>query len=219
MTVADTIEDIDEPTGPRIGRLLLGGLLSIVLLFCAGIATGAGVALIEGAKNPPKAIAMIAAALFAAVASGVVIHRMRLFKPDEPISDRTRQARKMLFASMLLGLVIGISLSIGSIFVSGGDSLAFFDDAPMPPAIAIGVSALYAVMLPIISWRWWRNIDEHEARAYGDGAIIAISAYSVIAPGWWLLARGGIAPEPHSMIIFLVVFTIWGIAWMVRRFR
>ena len=73
-------------------------------------------------------------------------------------------------------------------------------------------------MVPPITWAWHRSIDEHESEAYRDGTLAGIYVFSAVAPGWWLAWRGGMLPEPDVMIVFLIVYVVWGLVWIIRRY-
>ncbi|MFN6936226.1 MAG: hypothetical protein ACK4NZ_13880 [Tsuneonella sp.] len=129
-----------------------------------------------------------------------------------PASPRTTKARKMLYLSMALGGVVGVVLQLGD------TSSNAMIEGPLPPAIAVFAIAALLIGVPLVSWNWWRNIDEHEAQSYKDGALVGIYTYSAITPIWWFGWRGGFFPEPHAMIIFLIVTAVWGLTWAYRRY-
>ncbi len=45
--------------------------------------------------------------------------------------------------------------------------------SPLPLWFAILMAVMWGIAIPIISWRWHRVVDEHESRAYRDGALAA----------------------------------------------
>jgi hypothetical protein len=71
--------------------------------------------------------------------------------------------------------------------------------------------------VPLLSFYWYANADEFEKRASGDGAIIAMYVYSIIAPCWWLLERAALIPPQEPMTVYLLVISVWGIVWLYRK--
>ncbi len=98
------------------------------------------------------------------------------------------------------------------------DPFAVFSNGPVPLAVA-AVAIVGWLLAVALSLQWHRTVDEHEARTYEFGGLAGLYLYSVLAPAWWLAWRGGLAPEPDSMVIFLAVMLVWGIGWLWRRYR
>src|SRR5690606_7876456 len=118
------------------------------------------------------------------VGASVLAFRAIMTLRPGPASPRTIKARKMLYLSMALGGIIGVVLQLGD---TSSDALI---EGPLPPAIAVFAIAALLIVLPWVSWNWWRNIDEHEAQSYKDGALVGIYTYSAITPVWWFGWRG-----------------------------
>ena len=166
----------------------------------------------HGPKHSATAYLALAGIVLVLVGSSYLAFKaMRALRPG-PASPRTTKARKMLYLSAVLGLVVGVALQLGEV-----DKEVLLE-GPLSPGVAVFAIAILLIGVPIVSWIWWRNIDEHEAQAYKDGALVGIYAHSAIAVTWWLGWRGGFFPEPHAMIILLVVTAVWGLVWAWRRY-
>ena len=206
----------DAPPGWR--KVLLGLLLGLVVLTALAFALGATVAVVDGAPRQARAVAAALAGLAVAGAAGWGIYRLRPWSfGTEPMGPRTRQARLMVLLCVGLGMAIGIALSMGTWSEAG--PAAVFSDAPLPPLLATVVLALWLIVVPAISWIWFRSVDEHEARSYNFGGLIALHVYYFALPAWWLAWRGGLLPEPQHGILFAIVTAVWCLAWIWRRYR
>jgi uncharacterized membrane protein YphA (DoxX/SURF4 family) len=90
----------------------------------------------------------------------------------------------------------------------------------MPPVVALMLVFFWAVIMPIIAWFWHkRAIDEQEASAYRDGGYYAAYAFMIGAPMWWILWRGGFAPEPDGVAIFMLFASLWTAVWFWKKYR
>lgn len=187
------------------------------MLFGIGVVAGASVAAVERwGDNSPWVLPIILGGLALALGSAWMLFRTlpRLLRADGPVSPRTSKARSMLYLSMAIGALLGAVISFGS-FDADPRVMA---SGPVAPPVALFAIAVWIIAVPLVSWRWWRNIDEHEALAYKDGALAGIYAYSFIAPAWWMGWRGGFLPEPQEMVTFLIIIAVWGLVWVARRY-
>ncbi len=214
MTNSD-IDILDEE--PAAGPLLLKRALiaivgSIALLFIAGMIAGFSSVAFKNGIPGFKAFAILGAMVLAGAA---VAYGMWRFWPrglDGQIAPRVRSARMILLASVAIAVPIGVILGIAD---SG--SAALFSNAPVSPGLAIVVIALWALAGPLLTWLWWRRVDEHEADAYRDGAMIGGHAYIYLTPAWWMATRAGWLPPQEPMVVLLVVCIVWMLVWFVRR--
>jgi hypothetical protein len=206
----------DEPRdGPSIAVIALAVVAALAVLFGAGVVAGVGAAFADDAvRSPVKGMVGIAVGLAVMAGGGYVLWRALPRFRSGIVSPRTRRARSILYLSMAVGGVLGAVLQFSTLGADPRDSIT----GPISPAVSAFAIAIWVIVVPLLSWRWWRNVDEHEALAYKDGALVAMYAYSAIAPTWWMAWRGGFLPEPQEMVIFMAVILVWGAVWMMRRF-
>lgn len=217
MTATEGPTEREDRPGFAVRDIALVAVAAPVMLFSIGVVAGAIAGAVEkgGDHSPWLAPVILAALVLAGGALWLLIRTVpRLLKTDYPLSPRTGKARSMLYLSMAIGAVLGAVISFGSL----GDDPRTLWSGPIAPGIALFAIAVWIIAVPLMSWRWWRNIDEHEALAYKDGALAGIYAYSFVAPSWWMGWRGGFLPEPQEMITFLVVIAVWGLVWAFRRY-
>jgi hypothetical protein len=91
-------------------------------------------------------------------------------------------------------------------------------NGPVSPVLAAGLIAAWLIPGPLLTWLWWRQIDEHEAGAYREGAVVAIHAYVFLTPAWWIATRAGWLPPQEPMLVLFAVSLVWGLVWFVRRY-
>jgi len=135
--------------------------------------------------------------------------------PPTPRENRNRLVRVV---AGLLGAVIGVVLVLHH-DTPTSSPLALLD-GPLSPAIAIVLALLVGVLTPALSLYWYlRVVDEQEAAAYDKGAFVAIHAFWVGAPVWWLLWRGGLVAAPDGVLIYLATAVIATVAWFWAKYR
>jgi hypothetical protein len=190
---------------------LVGG---IVLTFVAGMIAGyASVVLEDGGPDLVDGAVIAGMVLLgAAVAFGM----WRLWPrsvDDEPLSPRVRSARRLFTLAIVVSMPLGFILGVSD---AGTDSL--LSNGPVSPALAAICIVLWLIVGPILTWLWWQKIDEHEADAYREGALVAAHAYIFISPMWWMAARAGWLPPLEPMLLLVVVAVLWCAVWFARRY-
>ena len=210
--------DFDAPESERLTpfrRWLIVGLLGFFVITLLGFVTGVGVAAAEKGNLSVRAIGMIAGAL---VLIGLCAFGIAKLKPalltGEPQSAKTKRANWALVAAGALGGIIGLVLSIAGL--ANGDN-GVFSNGPLSPSVALIVVAAITLIVPLMSYYWYTNADEFEKRASGDGAIIAMYVYSIVAASWWLLERAAFVPPQEPMIVYLLVMFVWSAVWLYRK--
>ena len=141
---------------------------------------------------------------------------------NEGLTRREKLNRKIVWGCGLAGGAIGLFLAFYETSVGNSDTgpALIFADSPMPPVIALILAFFWAVIMPIIAWFWHkRAIDEQEASAYRDGGYYAAYAFMIGAPTWWMLWRGGLAPEPDGVAIFMLFASLWTAVWFWKKYR
>ncbi|HEX8056609.1 MAG TPA: hypothetical protein VF481_08105 [Novosphingobium sp.] len=135
-----------------------------------------------------------------------------------PPTPREARNRVVMGVAVLLGAAISLVL----ISHHGGPAsspLALFDN-PLSPATAIVLALLVGLVAPALSLYWHlRVIDEQEAAAYNKGALIAMYAFWVGAPVWWLLWRGGLVAAPDGVLIYVATAVIATVTWFWAKYR
>lgn len=209
-----TVDDV--PTPLWRSPAVVAGVAATGLLFAAGGMVGAVFGSLERGGVSPLGLAFLIAAAAMLVGCGALLRRTvpKLFSGASPSVTRSR---RLLILSALLGAAIGVFLVLGSL-ASGEEPPAIFGNQPIPDWIALATIAAWLLVVPPLTWKWHRSIDEHEASAYRDGTLAGMYAYCAIAPTWWFGWRGGFLPEPQEMVTFTVVLAVWGLVWAVRRY-
>ena len=209
-----TLENEERPVsaGRKLMRLVALIMASGMVVFGLGIAVAGVVILFTETGLTAKVAVTLALGTAIAAAGGYWLHRQKLLAAwSGPVSDSVRKTRRVTVLSGLLGGIIGLVIALND-----GNFNAFTND-PIDPAVAIIVTLAYVVLTPILALFWHRSADEFETNAYAQGALLAIYAYSLITPGWWMLTRAGILPPQDPMIVFLIIVAIWGVAWLVKK--
>lgn len=133
-------------------------------------------------------------------------------------TSREKRSNRIIIVCGLIGGLLGAGLTVGSDLSGGAPDV--FSNTPIDPAFAIGLALVVGVLMPLISWYWHnRVIDELEADAYRSGALIAVYAYWTLAPTWWVLWRGGLAPAPDGIAIYLVTIFTALVIWFWKKYR
>jgi hypothetical protein len=212
----------DEQPPRKFGVLLAKGALACALLitlaYLVGYSIGTAGALIEESAGSGAFIVGLGLPILGCLALVWGLFRLRLWeRAEDPVAPKQKRARGLILASLAIGMVLGVVL-VWPTF-SGGGPLILFSDAPLPAASVAIFLAVWLVLTPLLTWIWWRAIDEHEARAYEFGSLVAIHVYLFAAPAWWFGWRGGFLPEPRHMLIFLAVMLALCLGWAWRRYR
>ena len=215
MTNSTDLEARENERLTPFRRWLIVGILGFLVITLLGFVTGVGVAAAEKGNLSVRAIGMITGAF---VLIGLCVSGIAKLKPalltGEPQSANTKRANWALVAAGALGGIIGLVLSIAGL--ANGDN-GVFSNGPLPPPVAVVVVAATVLIVPLMSHYWYANADEFEKRASGDGAIIAMYVYSIVAASWWLLDRAALVPPQEPMIVYLLVMFVWGVVWLYRK--
>lgn len=197
-----------------VRRALIGTLGGFAVIFLAGVFAGHLSVVIEHG-GPSLIDAVILCCIIGLIA--MVVYGGWRFWPGssgEPVAKSTRKATRILYAMCGLGVIMGFAFAIGD----DSGSLALFSNG----AIGSGTAALailgWAVVVPVMTWIWWRTVDEHETAVYAESGLIAAHVYLIGVPTWWLATRAGWLPAQEPMIVWLVVATMWSIIWLYRRY-
>ncbi|MGB5078712.1 MAG: hypothetical protein WBO17_14630 [Sphingorhabdus sp.] len=212
----------DESAGSGRRQSLWIMLYGVGLLMTAGAITGLLSA--ADAKNGGTfdtavvVVLLLLIAVAGALAYAIWRSSRKLKQNGEKLTHREKRNNQVILGCGLLGGLIAL------ILVQAGEidshSNAVFSNGPIQPAIAIGLALAIGVIVPALSWYWHqRVIDEQEADAYKSGALLALYAYWIVAPLWWVLWRGGLLSPPDGIALYMMTtFTVL-IIWMWKKYR
>lgn len=205
-------------TSPQSSSGLKNGLsgvfVTITLLFATGALAGFATAVLEDGEPSLLDLGIIAALLLAIIMMILFLRKFWLARKDEPVAASTKKARNWLYIAVAIGAALGAFTTN----VGGADMETLFSNQPIPPLLALVSIAIWLIVVPMVTWAWWRSVDEHEATAYRDGAMVAAHVYLFIAPSWWLAARAGWVQPQDPLIVFLIVSIIWSAYWLYRKY-
>jgi hypothetical protein len=220
MAELEQMPDVEDGGRSPLWRLLRIAGLGLVTLFSIGVVTGYVASHVERGKPFGwVAILVLVGTVLVALGCGWLLQReLRKSSDGGPLTRREKLNRNIIIGCGLLGFLLAILMMLG-----GDRDLArnnAFSDAPLPTGIAIVMVLLVGVLLPIVSVFWHRSaVDEQEADAYKTGALYALYVYMIGAPVWWFAWRGGFAPPPNGIAIYLITVATVGIIWMWKKYR
>ena len=205
----------DNPRSGLVRALKLGGA-GILTVFLAGGAAGAFAAMAEDRHYSAKGIALLALFALAAIAAGVwFVRLLRRARAVAPETARVTRARQMLVVSGAIGGVLGLLFAVDGM----ADPTFTISDASMSPMFALVTLAIIGIAVPAVTLVWHRSVDEHEEHVYRFASLIAIYTYFWVSLMWWIAARGGCLPPVDGKAIFGIVWAVWGLAWVWRKYR
>jgi hypothetical protein len=144
-----------------------------------------------------------------------VIGMTRIHRPG----GRQRANHRLLALSGLLGGAIGLGIALVATHEAPDGGHPDLLSAPLPLWFAILLALAWGVVLPVISWRWHRVVDEHEREAYRDGAVAGFYAVAIGAPVWWAFWRAGVLPPVDATAVLAAMIAVSGIVWLWRKYR
>ena len=177
MTKSDLDDVAIEPSEGAVllKRALIGLFGGVTLILLAGVLAGYLSVVIKHAHlNLVGAVSLV----LSIGLIGLVSYAMWRFWPraePQPLAPRIRSARNLVILMVALSVPLGILLG-----ATGDGPGMLFSNGPISPAVAAVAIVTWTVIAPLITWLWWRKIDEHEADAYRDGALVAAHAYFFI---------------------------------------
>jgi hypothetical protein len=216
MTKPDIIEETTARSERNVLllRMLIGTLGGAALVFLAGVFAGyLSVMIKHGAADLVDAVILgSVVGLFALLAYG-----MWRFWPSasgEPVAKSTRKATHILYAMGGVGVILGLAFAVGE----SDTSMSLFSNGPISSTTAIMAIIGWTLVAPVLTWLWWRTVDEHEAATYAEATVISAHIYMIGAPTWWIATRAGWLPAQDPMIVWLIVLTVLTIVWFYRRY-
>lgn len=126
-----------------------------------------------------------------------------------------RANHRLLAISGAVGGIAGLSSAL--IMLQQPDSADPWS-SPLPLWFAVLMALIWGVVIPIISWRWHRVVDEHERQAYRDGAVASFYTVGLGVPVWWFLWRGGALPPVQVEWVYGAMLAVGGLVWLWRKY-
>lgn len=215
MTEFDFDSIAEEPSaGPLLlKRALISLIGGIALIFIAGMIAGYVSVAFRNGLPGFVGFAILGAMLLAGAATGYGMWHLWPRGLDGPVAPRVRSARLMFSASIAVSLVLGVI--IGAADFGNSD---LFSNAPVSSGLALIAIGLWGLAGPVITWLWWKRVDEHEADAYRQGATLTAHFYMYLTPAWWMATRAGWLPPQEPMIVLLLCSIVWMLVWFIRRY-
>ncbi|WP_438730750.1 hypothetical protein ACR9YC_05100 [Parasphingorhabdus sp. DH2-15] len=216
----DNIAEEAESSGiwKIISMVLLGSLALFSAAFMLGYFIGH-----FSKENPEITIKFIGILLIGLLITTVsILSFIRLYRSRSeamgPITKKEKLNRNILIIAMILGGIIGLTVVLASPDL-GQDPWVIFSDSPLPPALAITVSVLCGLLVPLLSYYWHTKvIDEQESYVTAQAAIWALYVYMIATPVWWFLWRGGLVPEVNGLLVYFATTLIFGILWLKNKY-
>jgi len=209
------------------GRSLMWIILSTLgIVMAAGAIAGYMAEHSAQGGGPLGTPGIIALTVFGAMIAGLAylawFNGKKLKQSGGALTNREKLNRNIMLGCGISGGAIGMFLAFYDVIIVGSEpsALAVLSDSPIAPAIAILLAFFWAVIIPIVAWFWHKRvIDEQEASAYRDGGYYSAYAYLIGAPTWWILWRGGFAPEPDGPVIFMLFALSWSAIWLWKKYN
>lgn len=224
MMTVPAMDDRDAAAPSPLWRALKTLGLGMVAVFACGVVAGFAAVAFERGESLGLVTLAVLAALMAVAGAAVwmLVRSIRAGRPTEPLTRKEKLNRNLLTASGLIGGGAAVLLVLVQLATNGTapGPLDIFSSAPLPAAVAALLVAMMIVVIPAISYVWHRRaIDEQEADAYKTGALYGLYLFMLGAPAWWFAWRGGFAPEPNGVVIYLATVAVVGAVWTWKKYR
>ncbi|MFN3388920.1 MAG: hypothetical protein ACK40O_08300 [Allosphingosinicella sp.] len=211
-------EDRENGRSPlwRLARIVA---LSTLQLFLGGVVAGMIAAHVDKGGGMPGlrffALQGVALALLAGC-GWLLLRDLRRARDEEPLTRKERLNRNILVGSGALGAAMAVAAILSADSMTAA---SVYSNAPLPPLVAAVFVAVFLLILPPLTLYWQkRAVDEQEIDAYKSGALAAVQVYMIGAPAWWFAWRGGFAPEPNGVAIYMIVTFTMLIVWLGKKY-
>lgn len=209
-----TKDDTDTGVSTGFKQALIVAVAFILAVFMLGVVFGFTQSILRHGQIEAIDIAILAGML--AVLAGVLYLTWRVWPRAQPDREAqsTIKSRTILLQIALVSVVLGII----SALADPDSSQNLFSNGPLTPVWAGAMLVIWLVFVPVVSWKWWQSVDEHEATAYRDGGFWAAHLYLFLVPAWWVAERAGWLPPQEPMIVFIIVCVFWCVWWLYKRY-
>lgn len=126
------------------------------------------------------------------------------------VAERRRRRRYWT----LMGLALVASVVIG---LTG--RILGTPYGPIDPAAAIGLAAAILMLSVVGNWFYFRSIDELEVASNLVGGFWGFYAFMVGWPLWHILWRGGLAPKPEMLPLYVAAALVAVAGFLWKRFQ
>ncbi len=160
------------------------------------------------------ALGSMAVPALGAVVVVLTFRKWPTLRSGDPDTPRTRRISMGMIALMAIACVTAILFSIGD---GEARTSELFSNGPLPTSVAVAACALWLLGIPALAYFSRRNADEVDMEYQKFGETIGFQFFGVVAPVWWVAWRGGFAPEPDVMILFVAVLIVSVVGNYIRR--
>ena len=159
---------------------------------------------------------LIAGLAIAAVIAAVVLWRTAPdFTLGEPRTARGNRMRMIIWSVVIIGPLLTFPI----IYYRGTDGARFelFSNGTLPGQVVWPMIALWSIFIPLLGYFTRRNADDFTLAANDFGFMAGGYMFYFVAPVWWLAWRGGLAPRPDVMILFVAMLVVVNVANLWKR--
>ena len=128
--------------------------------------------------------------------------------------ERHKRRRRWLALGLLALLGMAVGMVAGRL-----DKETVSGMTQWPQAAAVGLAALYLLVMGGGQWLSDRSADELERHRNARSMVIGAYGYMSVYPVWYALWRGGFVPEPDHQLLFLIFVVSLLLGAILARFR
>lgn len=123
-----------------------------------------------------------------------------------------RQRRRRYWTLMALALAASVVIGLAGRVLGT-------PYGPIAPAAAIGLAAALLLLAIVGNWVYFRSIDELEVASNLVGGYWGFYVFMVGWPLWHILWRGGLAPKPEMLPLYVTAGLIAVAGFLWKRLR
>lgn len=137
----------------------------------------------------------------------------------EEATGEAREAARRRKRGLVIGALFVAGLFTG-FYVGHQEAETFFDGGSFwSPTVSLVLAGIYLVALIGGSLVLNGVMDEHERHRGYKTASLAGAVYLTVYPLWFLLWKGGFAPEPIHWLLFVLFWLSLALGTLWYRFR
>nr|WP_298927740.1 hypothetical protein [uncultured Erythrobacter sp.] len=206
----------DLENGPTYGvrKAIIAIIAGIMILFLLGVLFGLTKAMLDNGAMSGIDFGILISTILAIVFIAFGAWKLWPIAAPEPIAPSAKKSRNLMIFVTGIGFVMGMAFALSG---EPGD-IALFSNGPINPTLAASILFGWLIIVPLVSWVWWKSVDEHEAAIYLQSSAVAAHVYFFLAPSWWLASRAGWVPAQDPMIVCSIVIAVWSAFWLYRKY-